>query len=119
MRQAQGSCRCQAPIRSRYLVATRPLLPRAQSAFKGLAGLEAAYPAESGTAGELTGIIKAGYPAVAGLFGAHRYHHCREDDMRCHCRRRLRRRENRPDTDRRHAGATGSGLTATGKGLCV
>lgn len=67
----------------RYLVATRPLLPRAQSAFKGLAGLEAAYPAESGTAGELTGIIKAGYPAAVGLFGAHRYHHCREDDMRC------------------------------------
>lgn len=67
----------------RFLVATKQHVPAARAAFKGQPGLEAAYPAEAGAAGELSGILKAGYPAAAGMFGAHRYHHCREDDMRC------------------------------------
>lgn len=67
----------------RFLVTTKAQVPAARAAFKGQPGLEAAYPAEAGAAGELNGILKAGYPAAAGMFGAHRYHHCREDDLRC------------------------------------
>lgn len=67
----------------RYLVATDSLLPRAKAAFAGLPGLEAAYPASGGAAGEAAEILAAGYPNVAAIFGAHRYHHALADDLRC------------------------------------
>lgn len=67
----------------RYLVTSPPLLPIARQLFEGQVGLEAPYSSEVLSAGELTGIIEAGYPSVAGVFGLHRYHHVIEDDARC------------------------------------
>lgn len=67
----------------RYLVVSEPLLPEARNLFAGLAGLEAPYGSAELSAGELTGIIEAGYPSVAGVFGIHRYHHTRQDDWTC------------------------------------
>src|SRR3546814_10106194 len=67
----------------RYLVVSPPLLPAARRLFAGLAGLESPYPSERLSAGELTAIIAAGYPSVAGVFGLHRYHHVAGDDARC------------------------------------
>lgn len=67
----------------RYLVVSPSLLPIAQTAFSGLAGLEAPYSSETLSAGELTNIIEAGYAPVAGIFGVHRLHHVAEDDERC------------------------------------
>lgn len=67
----------------RYLVVSPPLLATAQRLFKGLAGLEGPYPSDKLSAGELTAIIAAGYPSVAGVFGVHRFHHVADDDARC------------------------------------
>jgi len=67
----------------RYLVVSPPLLPVARRLFAGLPGLEAPYPSDRVSAGELTAIIAAGYPSVAGVFGLHRFHHVEDDDMRC------------------------------------
>ena len=67
----------------RYLVVSPPLLPTARRLFAGLAGLESPYPSDRLSAGELTAIIAAGYPSVAGVFGVHRYHHVAGDDARC------------------------------------
>lgn len=67
----------------RYLVASPPLLPAARRLFAGLAGLENPYSSEALSAGELTAIIAAGYPSVAGVFGVHRFHHVEGDDERC------------------------------------
>src|SRR3546814_8124489 len=67
----------------RYLVVSPPLLPTARTAFAGLAGLESPYSSDRISAGELTGIIAAGYRSVAGVFGIHRFHHVAEDDARC------------------------------------
>jgi len=67
----------------RYLVVSPPLLPTARRLFAGLAGFEAPYGSDRVSAGELTAIIKAGYPSVAGLFGVHRFHHVEGDDARC------------------------------------
>lgn len=67
----------------RYLVVSPPLLPAARRLFAGLAGLEAPYPSDQLSAGELTAIIAAGYPSVAGVFGVHRFHHVADDDARC------------------------------------
>ena len=67
----------------RYLVTSAPLLPVARRLFAGLAGLENPYPSTRFSAGELTAIIAAGYPSVAGIFGVHRFHHVAADDMRC------------------------------------
>ncbi|HET6524712.1 hypothetical protein [Sphingopyxis sp.] len=67
----------------RYLVVSPPLLPAARRLFAGLAGLESPYPSDRLSAGELTAIIAAGYPSVAGVFGVHRYHHVADDDARC------------------------------------
>ena len=67
----------------RYLVVSPPLLPAARRLFAGLAGLESPYPSDRLSAGELTAIIAAGYPSVAGVFGVHRYHHVEGDDVRC------------------------------------
>ena len=67
----------------RYLVTSPPLLETARTLFKGQVGLEAPYASDKLSAGELTNVIEAGYPLVAGVFGLHRYHHVAEDDERC------------------------------------
>ncbi|MCM8731642.1 hypothetical protein ACFO8O_11805 [Hephaestia sp. GCM10023244] len=67
----------------RYLVVSPPLLPAARAEFAGLTGLEAPYSSDQLSAGELTGIIAAGYRSVAGVFGIHRFHHVAEDDAHC------------------------------------
>ncbi|WP_417451923.1 hypothetical protein [Kordiimonas sp.] len=67
----------------RFLVTSPGLLAKAQALFKGQVGLEAPYSSEQLSAGELTNVIEAGYPLVAGVFGIHRYHHVAEDDERC------------------------------------
>src|SRR3546814_19767975 len=54
---------------------------RARAIFKGLPGLEMAYPSSEGVAGELSEVVKAGYPYHAGIFGAQRPHHAPTDDL--------------------------------------
>lgn len=68
----------------RFLLASPSLVPAAQAAFAGQPGLEQVYTADpKQAAGELAGILAAGYDPVVGVFGAHRYHHARNDDLRC------------------------------------
>lgn len=67
----------------RFLLASPALVAAAKTAFAGQPGLEMPYPTGAGTAGELTGILGAGYGRVAGIFGAHRFHHVTTDDARC------------------------------------
>jgi len=67
----------------RFLVVSAGLLPAARTAFAGQPGLEMPHDIERGAAGELSEIAAAGYGSVAGVFGAHRYHHARSDDLRC------------------------------------
>jgi len=67
----------------RFLMTSPALVEPARRAFAGQSGLEMAYPTGQGSAGELTNILAAGYPKVAGIFGAHRFHHVAEDDARC------------------------------------
>jgi len=68
----------------RYLLASPDIADTFARAFAGQPGLEAPYPATvANAAGELTNILKAGYPSAAGFFGNHRYHHSRNDDLRC------------------------------------
>lgn len=67
----------------RYLMVSPELVATARRTFEGAPGLERAYPASSGTEGELRDIAKAGYARVAGIFGAHRFHHVETDDLRC------------------------------------
>lgn len=72
------------PDSQRYLLASPDLRDAFGRAFAGQPGLEAVYPATvENSAGELTNILRAGYPSAAGFFGAHRFHHSRNDDMRC------------------------------------
>jgi hypothetical protein len=59
------------------------LVETLKEAFAGEAGLEAPLPAGPNAAGELAEILKAGYPAAFGVFGAHRFHHTTLDDARC------------------------------------
>jgi hypothetical protein len=67
----------------RFLVTSPALVEQARRAFAGQPGLESAYPAGQGSAGELTNILAAGYGRVAGIFGAHRFHHVAGDDSSC------------------------------------
>lgn len=68
----------------RFLLASAPLLPAATAAFAGQPGLERPYAADpKQAAGELGSILSAGYGSAMGVFGAHRYHHARTDDLRC------------------------------------
>jgi hypothetical protein len=67
----------------RFLMVSPALVPAARAAFGGQPGLEMPYPTGTGAAGELTGILAAGYGHVAGIFGAHRFHHVVTDDARC------------------------------------
>lgn len=67
----------------RFLMTSQPLVERARHLFAEHAGLEMAYPVSAGASGELANIAAAGYPRIAGIFGAHRFHHVAEDDDRC------------------------------------
>ena len=68
----------------RYLLASAPLVAAAKAAFKGQPGLEQTYTADPATAaGELSAVLKAGYDPAIGIFGGHRFHHARDDDLRC------------------------------------
>lgn len=68
----------------RYLLASAGVADAFRRAFAGQPGLEAVYPATvENSAGELTNILRAGYPHAAGFFGNHRFHHSRNDDLRC------------------------------------
>jgi len=65
----------------RFIMTSPEFVARAREAFKGQPGIEMAYPSAEGTAGELSEVIKAGYPRHAGIFGAHRHHHAATDDL--------------------------------------
>ncbi|PZQ58386.1 MAG: hypothetical protein DI570_17925 [Phenylobacterium zucineum] len=68
----------------RFLLASPPLVDACKAAFAGLAGLEQTYAVDPNlTAGELASIVQAGYDPAMGVFGAHRFHHARGDDLRC------------------------------------
>ncbi|WP_296597225.1 hypothetical protein [Phenylobacterium sp.] len=68
----------------RFLLASAPLVDACKAAFAGQPGLEQTYPVDpKQTAGELASIVKAGYDPVMGIFGTHRFHHARTDDLRC------------------------------------
>jgi hypothetical protein len=68
----------------RVLTATGDIIGKVRPAFEGITGLEAVLEAGPATAGgELTNVLKAGYPTTIGLYGAHRFFHTRGDDMRC------------------------------------
>lgn len=68
----------------RFLLASAALTPTAKAAFAGLGGLERVYEAQVKlAAGELGNILRAGYEPAMGIFGTHRYHHARGDDLRC------------------------------------
>lgn len=68
----------------RFLLASPQLVPTAQGAFAGLPGLEQVYTADpKHAAGELASILAGGYDPVIGIFGTHRFHHARGDDLRC------------------------------------
>lgn len=64
---------------NRFLMTSPDLVERARQIFKGQPGLEMSYSSAEGTAGELTAVVKAGYPRHAGVFGAHRHHHAPSD----------------------------------------
>ncbi|PKB13574.1 hypothetical protein B0I00_3010 [Novosphingobium kunmingense] len=64
---------------NRFLMTSPGLVSAAREIFKGQPGIEAAYPSDNGAAGELTEIVRAGYPRHAGIFGAHRHHHAATD----------------------------------------
>lgn len=68
----------------RYLLASPHLVEACKAAFAGQPGLEQTYPVDpKQTAGELASIVRAGYDPAMGIFGSHRFHHARGDDMRC------------------------------------
>lgn len=68
----------------RYLLASPPLVDACKAAFAGQPGLEQTYPVDpKQAAGELASIVRAGYDPAMGIFGAHRFHHARGDDLRC------------------------------------
>jgi len=68
----------------RFLLASPHLVEPCKAAFAGQPGLEQTYPVDpKQTAGELASIVRSGYDPVMGIFGVHRYHHARGDDLRC------------------------------------
>jgi hypothetical protein len=57
---------------------------RGQRRLRRAAGARGALRHRSDqTAGELASILKAGYDPIIGIFGTHRFHHTRSDDLRC------------------------------------
>jgi hypothetical protein len=71
------------PDPARVLMGSAHLVEILKESFAGEAGLEAPLPSGPAAAGELAEILKAGYPAAFGVFGAHRFHHTILDDARC------------------------------------
>lgn len=68
----------------RFLLASPHLVAACKAAFAGQPGLEQTYPADPKVAaGELASILRSGYDPVMGIFGSHRFHHARGDDLRC------------------------------------
>lgn len=68
----------------RFLLASPPLVAACKAAFAGLPGLEQTYPVDPAqVAGELASIVRSGYDPAMGIFGTHRFHHARGDDLRC------------------------------------
>ena len=68
----------------RFMLASPAILASARAAFAGQPGLEQTYAAEVALAGgELGNVLRAGYDPAIGIFGAHRFHHARADDLRC------------------------------------
>lgn len=72
-----------SPDPQRFLAIADRWVPLARRLFAGQAGLEAAYPLSAGAEGELATIAAAGHGRLAGIFGAHRFHHVMADDARC------------------------------------
>jgi hypothetical protein len=65
----------------RILMVSPPLAETAKIAFAGQPGLQDVRVTDAKTsAGELSNILAAGYGRVAGVFGAHRFHHVASDD---------------------------------------
>lgn len=67
----------------RYLVASPKLIDAGRRAFAGQAGLADPLSSDVAADGELKSVIAAGYSTVAGVYGAHRFHHAREDTEDC------------------------------------
>lgn len=70
-----------SPDPQRFLLGSDALVPMLRHAFAGQIGLEAAYPASAGAAGELSEVLARGYAPAFGLFAAHRYHHVAQDRL--------------------------------------
>lgn len=83
-REVPGSL---APLPSadpqRFLAVSASLLTASRRCFAGSPGLEAPHDVAHGSGGELGDIAAAGYGAVVGVFGAHRFHHTQADDLSC------------------------------------
>ena len=79
----QGLSPLDRPDPARVLMGSAHLVEILKESFAGEAGLDAPLPAGPAAAGELAEILKAGYPAAFGVFGAHRFHHTILDDARC------------------------------------
>jgi len=67
----------------RFLAVSPALLGAARASFAGAPGLEVPHDVNDGAGGELGDIARAGYLSVAGVFGAHRFHHTAADDHSC------------------------------------
>jgi hypothetical protein len=71
-----------SPDTQRILMVTADLVPLASRLFAGQPGLENVVTAsKAGAAGEMSNILAHDYPTVAGVFGGHRFHHARNDDL--------------------------------------
>lgn len=67
----------------RFLAVSASYLDAASACFAGAPGLEMPHAVADGAAGELADIVAAGHRSVAGVFGAHRFHHTAGDDLSC------------------------------------
>jgi hypothetical protein len=67
----------------RFLAVSASYLDAASACFAGAPGLEMPHAVADGAAGELADIVAAGHRSVAGIFGAHRFHHTSGDDLSC------------------------------------
>ncbi len=77
-----GMVPMKSPDTQRILMVTADLVPLAERLFAGQPGLENVVAAsKAGAAGEMSNILAHDYPTVAGVFGGHRFHHARNDDL--------------------------------------
>jgi hypothetical protein len=67
----------------RYLVGSEALVPDLREIFAGLPGLENAYPAAAGAAGELGEVLGHGYKRAFGAYSGHPFHHTEQDGIGC------------------------------------